>query len=137
MSRELGDPHRTVASDLGRALFGASGFARACVAEGSGGLSGIILFTPLFSTVRGGAGLYVSDVWVGEGQRGRGLGLALLRSAAEIAGQDWDARFMRLSVHDDNHAARAFYGRLGFEPAAGETLMVLTDEGFQRLRRMT
>lgn len=137
LSRELGDPHLALASDLGRALFGASAFARACVSVGRGGLSGVVLFTPLFSTVRGGAGVHVSDVWVSEARRGKGLGLALLRSAADVAGQAWDARFMRLAVHDENHGAQAFYAGLGFERAAGETPMVLVGEGFQRLRRMT
>lgn len=137
LSREVGDPHRTGVEDLGRALFGAPTLAWACVADGAQGLTGVVLFAPVFSTVRGGAGVFVSDLWVNEALRGSGLGAALLGDAARMAGALWDAGFMRLSVHDVNRRARGFYGKLGFERVTGETAMVLAGQALEQLRRTT
>lgn len=135
LSDELGDPHRAGSTELRRGLLGAPPSAWAQVAEGPDGLSGVVLYSPIFSTVRGGAGVYVSDIWVARGSRGQGLGGALLRAAARNAGTLWGAGFMRLSVHDDNADARAFYRDLGFGPVAGETVMVVTGQEFELLRR--
>lgn len=135
LSRDLGDPHRAEIDVLERALFGVPQLSWACVADAVDGIAGVVLFAPVFSTVRGGAGVYVSDLWVGGAERGRGLGAALLRSAAETARNLWDAGFIRLSVHDDNERARDFYENLGFAPAGAETVMLATVEDFQRLRR--
>ena len=137
LSQDLGDPHRAGTDTLHRALFGMPQATWAQVAEGTGGIAGVVLFAPVFSTVRGGAGVFVSDLWVESAQRGRGLGLALLRSAANTAGVLWDAGFMRLSVHDNNARARALYQDMGFAPASGEAVMVLTGQAFQQVRRTT
>ncbi len=137
LSREVGDPHRAGPREIGKALFGTPSSARALLAEGPDGVAGVVLYAPIFSTVRGGAGVFVSDIWVDEAARGRRLGLVLLRAAAENAESLWNAGFMRLSVHDHNTTARDFYRRLDFQPVGGETVMVLTGQEFQRLRRMT
>lgn len=137
LSREIGDPHRSGVAELGRALFGTPALAWAHVAQGTQGLAGAVLFAPLFSTVRGGPGVFVSDLWVEPAHRGTGLGAALLGSAADHAGALWEAGFMRLSVHDANGRAQGLYRRLGFEPVSGETAMVLAGEAFQQVRRTT
>jgi ribosomal protein S18 acetylase RimI-like enzyme len=137
LSRDLGDTHRSGTRELGRALFGTPPSTWALVADGSDGLAGVVLYAPVFSTVRGGAGLYVSDIWIDPGARGQRLGPSLLRRAAADAEALWDAQFMRLSVHDHNTAAADFYDRLGFRRGQGETVMMLTGQEFQRLRRMT
>lgn len=137
LSRDLGDPHRAGVNALDRALFGVPQASWAQVAEGKGGMAGVVLFAPVFSTVRGGAGVFVSDLWVEDAQRGSGLGVALLRSAAETAGALWGAEFMRLSVHDSNTRARSFYHAMGFAPVSGEAVMVLTGQAFQQVRRTT
>ena len=137
LSRELGDPHRSGVADLDRALFGQPPSAWALVADGEEGLAGAALYAPVFSTVRGGAGLYVSDIWIAPAARGEGLGLALLQRAALSASTLWDARFMRLSVHDHNTAAHGFYGKLGFRKGGEETIMMLAGDSFEHLRRMT
>ena len=137
LSRDLGDPHRAGADALDRALFGVPQSTWAHVADGADMIAGVVLFAPVFSTVRGGAGVLVSDLWVDGAMRGRGLGTALLRSAAERAGTLWGAGFMRLSVHDSNARAGDFYNDLGFEPVGGETVMLLTGQSFQDMRRTT
>jgi ribosomal protein S18 acetylase RimI-like enzyme len=137
LSREIGDPHRTGVEELGRALFGTPVLAWSRVADGAQGLAGAVLFAPLFSTVRGGPGVFVSDLWVDPAYRGTGLGVALLGSAADHAGALWGAGFMRLSVHDENRRARDLYRRLGFDPVSGETTMVLAGQAFQQVRRTT
>lgn len=134
LSQDLGDPYHATAETLQRALFGNSPSARAQVADGPGGLRGLALFSPLFSTFRGGAGLYVSDLWVDRAERGNGLGPALLQSAAATAAELWAAGFMRLAVYPSNPRARALYDALGFQPISGETGMVLTGQAFQNMR---
>lgn len=137
LSREIGDPHRTGLEELGRALFGMPALAWAMVADGAHSLAGAVLFTPVFSTVRGGAGVFVSDLWVDEAMRGGGLGGALLGGAAKAAATLWGAHFLRLSVHDANARARGLYERLGFTPVTGETAMVVTGRAYEQLRRTT
>jgi ribosomal protein S18 acetylase RimI-like enzyme len=137
LSRTLGDTHRAEIDTLERALFGPAPSVWAQVAPGldsADGLRGAVLFSPVFSTVRGAAGLYVSDLWVHEAGRGKGLGAALLSSAAARAAVLWGAEFLRLAVYDQNPRARALYDALGFEPATGETVMRLSGPAFQRLR---
>jgi len=135
LSREIGDPYHAGVDALARALFGAQPSTWAHVAARGGGIGGAVLFAPVFSTVRGGAGAFVSDLWVDSAERGNGLGGALLRAAAETAGALWSATFMRLSVHDTNTRADTFYRNLGFEPVTGETVMVLKGQAFQKMRR--
>ncbi len=137
LSREIGDPHNSGTDTLARALFGTPPSTWARVADGSDGFAGAVLFSPVFSTVRGGPGLYVSDIWVDAAARGAGLGVMLLREAAETAASLWGAGFMRLSVHDDNMRARGFYRKLGFTPIVGESVMILTGQAFRQVRRAT
>lgn len=137
LSREIGDPHTAGPQEIGRALFGAPPSAWALLADGPDGIAGVVLYAPIFSTVRGGAGLFVSDIWIDPAARGRKLGIRLLQAAAESAAAQWDAGFMRLSVHDHNEVAREFYDKLGFQAVSGETVMVLTGQEFQQVRRMT
>ncbi len=134
LSRDLGDPYHASVDSLGQALFGETPSAWAQIADGPAGPGGIALFSPVFSTVRGGAGVYVSDLWVSSAQRGNGLAPALLQSAAERAVGLWGAGFMRLAVYPDNRRASALYGKLGFEPVDAETVMVLTGQAFQNIR---
>lgn len=135
LSHEIGDPHRTGVEELGRALFGTPTLAWALVAVAAHGLAGAVLFAPVFSTVRGGPGMFVSDLWVDPAHRGAGLGASLIGSAAERAGGLWGACFMRLAVHDANERAQGLYQRLGFEPVGAETAMVLAGEAFEQVRR--
>lgn len=135
LGHDLGDPYRADLETLKMALFGPHPSAWALIADGPTAPRGIAVFSPVFSTVRGGAGVYVSDLWVSGDERGNGLGSSLLQATAEQAGSLWGAIFMRLAVYDHNTAARALYDRLGFEPAGPETTMVITGQAFEQMRR--
>ncbi|MFW5655452.1 MAG: GNAT family N-acetyltransferase, partial [Roseicyclus sp.] len=106
---------------------------RAGVAEGAADLSGAVLFSPCFSTMRGGPGLFVSDLWVAPDARRQRLGAALLGHAARAAQAEWGARFLRLMVYESNTEARAFYARAGFEAADGEIFLTLSGAAFHDL----
>ncbi|WP_245306291.1 GNAT family N-acetyltransferase [Roseovarius aestuariivivens] len=135
LGHDLGDPYRAGRDCLGQALFGATPSAFAQIAGDGPQLRGAVLFSPVFSTMRGGAGLYVSDLWVEAAARGSGLGRALLQSAVARADSLWNAGFLRLAVYGQNTRARQVYDALGFTPVAGETVMLLAGEAFQQMRR--
>ncbi|OSQ51072.1 GNAT family N-acetyltransferase [Marivita geojedonensis] len=133
LARDLGDPFLASETSLRQALFGPCPSARARLAERGNRVVGVVLFSPVYSTAQGGAGVYVSDVWVASDLRGENIGRDLLRDAAQRGAELWDARFMRLVVHDDNARAALFYSRLGFAPIDGQSTLALTGLGFQTL----
>lgn len=135
LSREIGDPHPATIENLRAGLFGPAAFVHAFVAEGEARLAAVALFTPVFSTARGGAGVYLSDIWVEQATRGSGLGLRLLKAVSEAARARWGAHFLRLAVHDDNAAARRFYEKQGFTAVVGETVMVMDGPAFEKFWR--
>ncbi|MEU8662490.1 GNAT family N-acetyltransferase [Actinoplanes philippinensis] len=80
--------------------------------------------------------LVLDGICVAVGQRGRGIGSALLSAAGEQARRDGD-EWVQLSVVDTNPRARALYGRLGFRTVAGGSLGALGHlYGFQRFTSM-
>ncbi len=125
LSDHLGDAHRADAKVLGAALFGPHPFALGLMAADG---TGALLAMPVFSTIHGGPGLYVSDLWVAEAARGSGMGRRLLSAALNHT--IWGApRFLKLTVYADNPSARAVYDRLGFQEQDDDTVMLL--EGAQ------
>ncbi|GAB4347320.1 MAG: GNAT family N-acetyltransferase [Oricola sp.] len=134
LSRDIGDDHGATAAMLREAGFGANPAFRALLAEADGDVVGATLYSPVFSTVRAGAGVYVSDLWVLEAMRGTGLGRRLLTAVAADAEMVWNACFLKLAVYDDNRQARAFYDRLGFADSPDETILVLDRAGLAALK---
>lgn len=135
LSDDIGDAHAGTAELLEQAGFGDHPAFRALLAESGGEIVGAALYSPVFSTVRAGAGAYVSDLWIAPQARGRGLGRRLLAAVADDAVTVWDAVFLKLAVYDDNEGARAFYDRLGFAASSGETTMTLDNKGLAALRQ--
>lgn len=99
-----------------------------------GQASGAVVFSPVFSTVRGMSGLYVSDLWVSEAARGTGLGRRLLAAASAGAARLWAAGYLRLDVYDGSPEAKGFYTKLGLIPLDGQQTLALSGDGFQRLK---
>ena len=133
LSHSMGDVHR---ADDGQIECALGGVCLALLAESEAGdLTGVAVFSPLFSTTRGMAGAYVSDLWVSPRARGAGLGQRLLAAVRDEAAGAWGAGFLRLGVYADNTGARRFYERLGFTEPANEHYLTLTGQALATLKR--
>ncbi len=139
--RELAEferaPEQAVATAelLERHLFG-DGIGRGpgaeCViGEVDGRAEGIALFFMNFSTWVGRPGLYLEDLYVRPGARGRGLGKALLQHLARIAVARECRRFEWI-VLDWNTPAIELYKSLGAEPLSEWTVFRLSGEALER-----
>lgn len=131
LSHSIGDTHRASDDQIARAL---SGPCRAVLAEAGQELAGAAMFSPLFSTARGMAGAYVSDLWVSPDWRGAGLGQRLLATVRDTAARDWGAGFLRLGVYTDNTGARRLYERLGFVRSESEHYLTLSGPALAALK---
>lgn len=133
LSESMGDIHRATDARITAALAG-GGACHALLAESGGALVGVAMFSPLFSTTRGMAGVYVSDLWVDDARRGDGLGPLLLAAVRDEGATLWNAGFLRLGVYAGNRRARAFYDRLGFTHAPDEHYLTLTGPALAALK---
>ena len=134
LSADLGDAHAAGRDSLARALFGPHPSAHGLLALANGQMLGAALFSPVFSTVMGTAGAFVSDLWVAPAARGQGVGRQLLLAVADEAGALWGAGWLKLVVYEHSTAAQGFYRRLGFAPARGQQEMRLEAAGLAGLR---
>ncbi len=125
LSQTMGDTHRAAAQVLSQAVFGEVPACHAMIVETEGNVVGVALFSPLFSTVRGMSGAYVSDLWVDAPRRGKRLGPLLLAAVRDHAKAQWGAGFLRLAVYADNPRAVAFYERIGFTAMQDDIQMTL------------
>lgn len=135
LSADLGDPHKASRDGLGSALLSDCPPAYGLLAMDGHRLQGAALFSPTFSTARGAAGVYVSDLWVDGSARGCGLGRRLLAEVAANASDLWRAEWLTLAVYDHSTASRQFYDRLGLAPQTGATVMRLGPEGLGQLMK--
>ncbi|OKL43032.1 GNAT family N-acetyltransferase [Pseudovibrio exalbescens] len=135
LSNDLGDDHRATAADLLRHGFGAYRAFFAVIAEKqeTGETLGVAMASPVYSTVKGAAGLYISDLWVSENARGMGLGPRLLAAVVAEVPSEWNVGFVKLTVYEDNPRARQFYDRLGFWKDPRETDLILGGKEFKEL----
>ncbi len=124
LAEGLGDAFTADEAGLKKAM--GRGICHAVIAEARGMTMGVALFSPVYSTIYGGAGVFVTDLWVADAVRGQGLGEMLLADVWARQVKAWGACYMKLSVGVDNAEARRLYQRLGFEPAEAETTMLLT-----------
>jgi len=114
----------------GKTLAAAGPLVDTVVAEEEGRLLGACLGLMTFSTWRGCPGLYVVDLFVAPGARGRNVGQELLRlQARRFAARG--ARFIKLEVDESNVGAQRFYARLGFAKKAEDRLHILEQDIFK------
>ena len=115
-----------------RHLFGPDRAAEAAVAEVGGKPAGFALWFATFSTFRGQPGLYLEDIFVRPGYRGRGIGKALLATVARRAVERGCAR-LEWSVLNWNDSAIGFYCSMGARPMDEWTVYRIDDEPLKRL----
>lgn len=100
------------------ALFGNGPRIEALVAEEAGALLGYAIFYPVFGSFRARWRLWLEDLFVVPGARGRGVGEGLLAEVCRIAGSrghfsvDWE-------VLDWNEPSLEFYRRRGARDLGG------------------
>ena len=117
LSADIGEHYATESATLARAVLGAQPAAHGLLALRGEETVGAVLYSPVFSTVRGAAGVYVSDLWISPAARGQGLGATLLGRVAQTGAARWGAAWLRLAAYPHSHAAWHFYAQLGFVPA--------------------
>jgi GNAT superfamily N-acetyltransferase len=100
-------------ADVLRDGFGERPRFECLLAEVAGAAVGFALFYHTYSTFAGRPELWVEDIFLIEGVRGRGVGRELMARLAAIA-LERGCTHAALSVLNWN-PARAFYRRLGFE----------------------
>ncbi len=125
---------RASPADLERALFCAAPKVFCELAEVDGEAVGFALWFYNFSTFVGRSGLYLEDLFVRPQARGRGAGLALLRSLARRCVAEELGR-MEWAVLDWNAPAIDFYDALGSRSLDDWRLRRLAGEPLAALAR--
>jgi GNAT superfamily N-acetyltransferase len=119
---------------LHAALFGAHPAAEAMVAERAGRAVGFAIYFTTFSTFLCKPGLYLEDLFVEPAHRGAGIGKALLRRLAGLAGERGCGR-LEWRVLDWNEPSIRFYQSLGASLMKEWILVRMTRAEFERLSR--
>jgi GNAT superfamily N-acetyltransferase len=122
----------TTPEELTRTLFGEDAKARALVCSVDGQPAGYAVYFYNFSTWLGRNGIWLEDVYITPGFRGRGAGKALLRHVAGIAVKENCGRF-EWSVLNWNTPAIEFYEALGAKPMDEWTIYRLTGDALKKL----
>lgn len=110
---------------LAATLFGPRPAAEVLIVEADGRPRGFALFFTSYSTFLAKPGLYLEDLFVEPDARGRGLGLALMATLAQVCVARGYGRF-EWSVLDWNQPALDFYRALGATPQDEWTVQRLT-----------
>jgi GNAT superfamily N-acetyltransferase len=118
--------------DLARLLFEEPAAAFSEIVELEGEPVGFSLSFYSVSTFTGRKGIWLEDLFVREAARGRGAGLALLRSLARRCVAE-GCRRLEWSVLDWNAPSIAFYDALGAEAMGEWTNRRLTGEALEKL----
>jgi GNAT superfamily N-acetyltransferase len=113
-------------------LFGPRPYAEAVIARVGGEPVGHALWFHNYSTFLAKPGLYLEDVFVVPGHRGRGVGSALLRHVARVARERGCGRF-EWSVLDWNEPAINFYRKIGADILPDWRVCRMDEDGIARL----
>lgn len=120
--------------DLAALLFGPRPRAFCDLVEVDGQAAGFCLWFHTVSTFAGRAGIWIEDLFVLPEARGRGAGLALLKTLARRCAGDGLGR-IDWAVLDWNAPAIGFYDRIGSEPLADWRLRRLSGDALAALAR--
>ncbi len=111
----LSDEVEATEEMIRRALSGPQPFAEVLIGEYRSDPVGFALFFHNFSTFAGKPGLYLEDIFIIPGMRGRGFGKVMLQFLARIA-LERDCGRMEWVVLDWNKPSIDFYKSLGARP---------------------
>jgi GNAT superfamily N-acetyltransferase len=120
--------------DIARALFGPNPRVFCDIAEWDGEPAGFALWFYNFSTFRGRHGIYLEDLFVEPGHRGKGIGKALLVHLAKRAVAE-DCSRVEWWVLDWNEPSIKFYESLGAIAMEEWTVFRLTGDALKRLAK--
>ena len=138
MIRALADyeklTHQVVATEdkIRATLFGENPAADVLLAYQAEECVGFAVFYATYSTFLAQCGLFLEDIYVKPHARGKGAGLALLRSVAAAALERGCAR-VDWEVLDWNQPSIEFYQKLGATPMDGWTNYRLMGDALERL----
>lgn len=119
---------------LTETLFGAEPRAFAHVVEREGEIVGIALWFITYSTWTGRHGIWLEDLFVYDGERGRGYGKALIASLAALCVERGFSR-LEWTVLDWNAPAIAFYRSIAAVPMDDWTTQRLVGAELEALAR--
>jgi uncharacterized cupin superfamily protein/L-amino acid N-acyltransferase YncA len=103
----------TTEEAIRESMFGSTRFAHALLATGDdGAVEGMALYYFRYSSFRGQPSLWLDDLYVLEGARGRGVGAALMAELVRIA-RAHRASHLGWTASVNNPRGIAFYERLG------------------------
>jgi GNAT superfamily N-acetyltransferase len=123
---------RATGADVREILFCAAPRAFCEIAELDGTAVGFALWFYNLSTFEGRHGIYLEDLYVRPEARGRGAGLALLRSLARRCREEGLAR-LEWAVLDWNTPAISFYDALGAAAMSEWLIRRLSGEALAKL----
>lgn len=118
--------------NLREAVFGENAFVYLLVGSRENDLIGFALLYPRYASFRGERSLYLEDLYVKPNNRGKGLGLAMLKYAAKFAKSngfqrlDWQALKWNTPAID-------FYTKIGAESDDGNINFRLVGKNFEDL----
>jgi GNAT superfamily N-acetyltransferase len=115
---------------LRQTLFGADAVAETLLCRVERRAVGVAIYFRNYSTFRGRAGIYLEDLFVEPGQRGRGYGRALLQAVAQRAVERGCER-MEWSVLDWNTPSIEFYKSFGAQPLDDWTIFRLSGDALR------
>lgn len=128
----LSDQVQGTPDALAEALFGERPAAEALLAEVDGRAAGFALYFTTFSTFLCRPGLYLEDLFVEPGHRGKGIGKRLLARLAALTVERGGGRF-EWRVLDWNEPSIRFYESLGASVMREWLLVRLTGPQLQSL----
>jgi len=130
------DAVKSTEENLRVALFGEEPKVFAHVAEDGGKIVGIAIWFLNYSTWMGTHGIYLEDLYVDPEFRGKGYGIALLKSLAKICVERGYSR-LQWWVLDWNEPSINFYKSLGAVPMDEWTVFRVDGQALQNLGKVT
>ncbi|WP_243074051.1 GNAT family N-acetyltransferase [Microbacterium sp. SS28] len=119
---------------LAHTLFGPEPRAFTHVVEREGEIVGIAIWFVTYSTWTGRHGIWLEDLFVYDGERGRGYGKALIASLAAVCVERGYSR-LEWTVLDWNAPSIAFYRSIGAIPMDDWTTQRLVGDDLETLAR--